>query len=270
MWSTSAGGHLMKVVNLTGFTVLEKKWEYNEEVHQLFIDFTKAYESVRTEVLYKILIEFGIPRKLLRLIKMSLTETYSIVRVGKNVSDRFPIKNGLKQRDAVSPLIFNFALEYAIRRVQVSQGGLKLNGTHQLLTYADDVNILGGSIHTLKENAEALVAATRETGLEVNADKTKYVVMSRDQNTGRSHSVRIDNSTLERVEEFKYLGTTLTNQNSIAEEIKSRLRSGNACYHSVQNLLSCSLLSKNLKIKIYRTIILPVVLYGCETWSLTL
>jgi len=82
--------------------------------------------------------------------------------------------------------------------------------------------------------------------------------------------VRIDNSTFERVEEFKYLGTTLTNQNSIPEEIKSRLRLGNACYHSVQNLLSSRLLSKNLKIKIYRTIILPVVLYGCETWSLTL
>ena len=72
------------------------------------------------------------------------------------------------------------------------------------------------------------------------------------------------------VEEFKYLGTTLTCQNSIPEEIKSRLRLGNACYHSVQNLLSSTLLSKNLKIKIYRTVILPVVLYGCETWSLTL
>jgi len=72
------------------------------------------------------------------------------------------------------------------------------------------------------------------------------------------HSVRIDNSTFERVEEFQYLETTLTNQNYIAEEIKSRLKSGNACYHSVQNRLSSRLLSKNLKIKIYRTIILPV------------
>jgi len=106
---------------------------------------------------------------------------------------------------------------------------LKLNGTHQLLAYADDVNILGGSIHTLMENADALVAATREIGLEVNADKTKYMVMSRDQNAGRIQSLRNDNSIFERVEEFKYLGTTLTNQNSILEEINSRLRSGNAC-----------------------------------------
>ena len=93
---------------------------------------------------------------------MSLTETYGTVRVGKNVSDKFPIRNGLNQGDTLTPMLFNFALEYAIRRVQVNQEGLKLNGTHQLLAYADDVNILAGSMHTLKENAEALVAATRE------------------------------------------------------------------------------------------------------------
>ena len=136
--------------------------ENEDKNSNFFIDFKKAYDSVRREVLYKILIEFGIHRKLARLIKMSLTETYSRVRVGKNVSDRFPIRNGLKQGDALTPILFNFALEYAIRRVQVNQDGLKLNGTHQLLAYADDVNILAGSIHTLKGSAEALVAATRE------------------------------------------------------------------------------------------------------------
>ena len=127
---------------------------------------------------------------------------------------------------------------------------LNLNGTHQLLGYADDVDILGGSVHTVKENAEALGVATKEIGLEVNADKTKYMIISRDQNAGRSHSMKIDNSSIEMVEEFKYLGITLTNKNSIQEEIKSRLKLGNACYYSVQNLLSSSLLSKKLKIEI--------------------
>ena len=115
-----------------------------------------------------------------------------------------------------------------------------------------------------------LTAATKEIGLEVNAHKTKYMIVSRDQNAGRIHSMKIDNSSIERVEEFKYLGKTLTNQNSIQEEIKSKLKSGNACYYLVQNLLSSRLLSKNLKIKICRTIILPVVLYGCGNWALTL
>ena len=208
--------------------VVTGEGNYKNYVHQLFIDFKKAYDSVRREVLYKILFEVDIPRKLVRLIKMCLTETYRRVRAGKNVSDRFPIRNVLKQGDALSPLLFNFALEYAIRRVQVNQDGLKLNGTHQLLAYADEVNVLGGSIHTLKENVKPLVVAAREIRLEVSADKTKYMVMSRDLKAGRNHSVRIDNSNLERVEEIKYLGKTLTNQNTIPEEIKYRLRSGNA------------------------------------------
>ena len=90
---------------------------------------------------------------------------------------------------------------------------MKLNGTHQCLVYTDDVNILGGSVHTVKKNTEALGVASGETGLAVNADKTKYMVMSGDQNAGQSYSIKIDNSSFERVEEFKYLGTTLTNQN---------------------------------------------------------
>jgi sorting nexin-29 len=182
----------------------------------------------------------------------------------------FPIRNGLKQGDALPPLLFKFALEYAINWVQVNQDDMKLNGTHQLVAYANEVNILGGSVHTVKVNAETLVDATKQIGLEVNADKTKYMVMSWERNAGRVLSVKIDNSSIEMVEEFKYLGTMLIDQNSIQKEIKIRLKLGNACYHSVQKLLSSRLLSKNLKIKICRTIILPVVLYGCENWSLTL
>ena len=108
---------------------------------------------------------------------MCSTETYSKVRVGKNLSDRFPIRNSLKQGDSLSPLLFNFASEYAIKRVQVNQDGWKLNGTHQLLVYADDVNTLGRSVCTIEKNTQALVVASKEN----NADKTKYMVKSRDQ-----------------------------------------------------------------------------------------
>ena len=101
-----------------------------------------------------------------------------------------------------------------------------------------------------------LVVASKET------DKTKCMVMCQDQNAGQSHNIRTDNSSFARVEEFKYLGTISTNQNSIQEKIKSRLKSGNTCYHMLQYLLSSRLLSKNLEIKIYRIIILPVVLRG--------
>jgi hypothetical protein len=115
---------------------------YNGTVQQLFGDFKKAYDSVRTEVLYNIQIEFGIPRKLVGLIKMYLNETCSTVGIGKLQSEKFPIQNGLKKGDTLSPLLFNFVLEYVIRWVQEKQQGLKLNGTHQLLAYSDDINIV--------------------------------------------------------------------------------------------------------------------------------
>ena len=121
-----------------------------------------------------------------------------------------------------------------------------------------------------KENTESLVVASKENGLVVNADKTKYEVMSWDQNAERSQNKNTDSISFERVEEFRYLGTTLSYQNSFQGEIKSRMKSGNASFHLLQNILSFSLLSKHLKFKIYRTIILPVILYGFETWLLTL
>ena len=140
--------------------------------------------------MYNILIEFGITMKLVRLIKICQNESYSRVRVRKNLSDMFPLKNGLKQQDALSRHCFQLCFEYAIRRVQINWDGLKLNGTQQFLFYADGDNILAGSIHTIKRNIEALVVASIETGLVVNADKTEHVVMSGYQNAGQRHNTK--------------------------------------------------------------------------------
>jgi hypothetical protein len=113
---------------------------------------------------------------------------YSKVRIGKHLSDNFPIQNGLKQGDALSPLLIKFSLEYAIRKVQKNQMGLKLNGTHQLLACADDVNLLGD---TIKKNTETLIAPSKEVGVKVNAEKSKYMLLPHHQNAGQNHNIMI-------------------------------------------------------------------------------
>jgi hypothetical protein len=137
---------------------------------------------------------------------MCLSEAYSKVHVGKLLSDKFPIQNGLKQGDALLPLLFNFALKHAIRKVQENQAGLKLNRTHQLLVYADYINLLDNSINTIKENTETLVHASSVVGLEINAEKTKYMTMSHRLNLRQNWNIRIANQSFELCGKIQVLG----------------------------------------------------------------
>jgi hypothetical protein len=192
-------------------------------------DFKKAYNSVRKEVLYKILKEFGIPMKLVRLIKMRLNKTYSKAHIGKHLSDTFSCPEWFKEMRC----FITIALEYAIKNVHETQVGLKLNGTHQLLAYDNDMNLLGYNIETTKKNIETLTDASKEVGLEVHEGKTKYTLVSSHQNAGQNREMKIAKRSSGNVSQFKYLGMTVTNQNLIQEEFKRRFNSGNGCYHSV-------------------------------------
>ena len=129
--------------------------------------------------MYQILVLLGVPKKLVRLIQICLNGSTGKVRVGGNVSEPFMIRDGLKQGDGLSTVLFNLTLEYVVRKMQVSQMGATLNGTTQILGYADDLDILGDCRETVARNAEILIKAVEYTGLEVSESKTKYMIVDK-------------------------------------------------------------------------------------------
>ena len=148
--------------------------------------------------------------KEVRLITTCLDGTQSKAGIGNYLSSSSPIENGLKQGDTLLPLLFNFALEYTIRKVQETNLGLDMNGIHQVLAYADDVNLIGDDIRTLERNADVLLNACKDVDLAVNIGKTKYMEIGRHRGVIANAHIKIGSNSYEKAKTFKYLGSLLT------------------------------------------------------------
>ena len=246
--------------------IMEKCYEYNITVHQLYVDFKAAYDCVERHPLYEAMHELGIPRKLISLVKMTLRETKSKVRTKGQISDVFSIHKGLRQGDSLSCTLFNLVLENIMRKIPTNKGGTIFNRTTQNLAFADDIAMLGTNVKYLKENFHLLEENAGNMGLRVSREKTKYMIGTRNKIRWRNLQ---DFEGFERVKSFKYLGGIITENNDVTTEIKARLAAGNRSYYKFISFLKSSLISRKLKTQVYTTIIKPVVLYGSETWTLT-
>ncbi|KAL4126538.1 hypothetical protein QTP88_010759 [Uroleucon formosanum] len=235
-----------------------------------FIDYKKAYDSIHRASLIKILEEFGMPSKLISLVGCSISHTDIKVKVGQTLSKTVQVTTGLRQGDAISPVLFNIVLEKVVREAALDKEGVKLGENNiGILAYADDIVLMADSKDKLKEQSKQLINAAKRVGLEINAEKTEYMVVQRHEQIGcRNEVLEVENYKFKRVQQFKYPGTLITQQDEIGTEIKARIQAANKCYFGLTKLLKSRVISKNLKSQIYQTLIKPVVTYGLETWTM--
>ena len=267
--------------------ILEKCHEYNIPIHQLYVDYKMAYDSIKRKFLYETLQEFGIPNKIIRLVHMTLNKSKSKIKIQGEYSREFEIRRGLRQGDSLSCILFNITLERVIRNIHINTRetitryflrdnehqqttGTIYNQPIQYLAYADDIALIGKSKKDITQSFIELEDASIKAGLEINTQKTKYMYTSTSKEEAQTESViKVRNHNFEKVNNFKYLGATITEHNEILAEIKERITAGNKAYYSSYNMLKNKNISRKTKKNIYKTIIRPVVTYGSETWTLT-
>jgi sorting nexin-29 len=206
------------------FTVkqtLEKCWEYNLSVYQIYVDFKQAYDSIQRKKLYTIMYEFGLPLMLVRLVRATMTGTEAQVKVQTELTDTFEIRQGLKQGDGWAPMLFNLALEYVIRKPPADANGTLEYKMNQLVGYADDICLLGRSARSVNEVYEGMKITAKKIGLNINVSKTKAVLQTRTQSR-ETEQLRIDDHNIQVVDSFVYLGSCITKDNDQYIEIQRR------------------------------------------------
>lgn len=249
-----------------------ESYEHQLETHAIFIDFKQAYDRVKRKEMYKALEELGIDQKLVNMVILTMKYTENAVKVGGKVSKSFQVKDGLRQGDPLSAVVFNFVLEKVIRDAKINRSGLLYHKKHQCLAYADDIVIVCRSKTELQDVLKRLEKAAQKLGLKINEQKTKYMNWSdRQFQRGKKFTVKTEEGrkyTFEEVDRFKYLGVVIERNPGNDEEIQARLMAGNKCIHALKRVFNSKTTSRSLKIRIYKTVVRPIVTFASELWIL--
>ena len=249
--------------------ILEKTQEKQIDTHHLFVDYKAAFDSTIRSHLYSTMSEFGIPAKLIRLCRMTLSNTTCSVLIGKDLTTPFETKRGFRQGDSLSCDFFNLMMEKIIRAADLRSTGNIFYKSFMLLAYADDVDIIGTNLRAISATFSSLEKESRRVGLLVNQDKTKYMLSTKKQNYRLGQHVKFDSYNFEVVKDFVYLGASINNTNNISLEIQRRITLANRCYFGLNRQLSSRALSRRTKLSLYKSLILPVLIYGAESWTMT-
>ncbi|GFV02491.1 reverse transcriptase domain-containing protein [Trichonephila clavipes] len=212
--------------------------------------------------------EFKIPKKLVNLMKATLKNVRCRVKIQKYLSEPFTTERAQRQEDSLACLLFNLVLEKCIRDSGLDRSGTLWNRSLHLPAYADDIVIIGRSEKAVKEAFQALEILATNMDLTINEDKTKF--METLPSSVNNTSFCVNGHSFERVSEFKYFRTIINDQNKLKAEINNRIKSANKCFFGLNKQLGSKFISGKTKLRLYKTLILPVLLYASETWTLNL
>ena len=230
-----------------------------------FVDFRKAFDSIHRPSMWKLLKLYGLPNKIIALIKTMFEGSESCVRVGQEHTDFFEITTGVRQGDVLSPLLFNIVIDYIIGKLQQVEGGVRWTASNILkaLAYADDICLLGEDTDSIIALTDTLNEEAKKIGLNINTQKTK--IMKLMLSDGRS--VSVDGQELENVDRFVYLGSTLCENGDIRKEVGVRIGKASAAFNGLKNVWSSSDISRKTKLQLFNAIVMAVLTYCCESWK---
>nr|VZI31577.1 unnamed protein product [Spirometra erinaceieuropaei] len=249
--------------------ILEFRHSYQQPTAVCFVDFAAAFDSVHRESLWRIMALDGVPAKIIAMIKAYYRSTTAIVLVRNNLSQPFGIRSGVRQGYILSPILFNYAIDWILGRALRDSDGVKFAPGHRLtnLDYADDIALLASSFGDLQSMVSRLNEVAKSVGLSINAGKTKvFLSCIPDQEKA---PLGIDGCQLEEVDSFKYLGARLLPNGQSKDDIVSRIDAARWVFSSLRKCLwNRRDLSIATKIRVYRASVRSVLLYGCECWAL--
>ena len=246
----------------------ERAIEMQREVYLCFIDYEKEFDTVRHEELLKMLTRFGMDEKDVRLVKNLYYQQKAAVRVGDHLTDLIYTKRGVRQDCGMSPDLFNLYREIIMREIETMEGfsigGRIINNVR----YADDTALVADSVEKLQELVSAVRTASEEKGLRINIEKTECMVVTK-PNERPDCSIRIQQELVKQVEQFKYLGSTLTADGRCTKEINTRIGIAKTAFRKMANLITNSRISIDTRKRAVQTYVWSTLLYGCETWTVS-
>ena len=248
--------------------ILEQSVEWNTNLYLCFVDFEKAFDSVHRETLWKLMAHYGIPKKLINLVKKWYDKSRCAVIDGSGTSDWFSVISGVKQGCTMSGFLFLLVIDYVMRTTtEGASNGIRWKFTEKLedLDYADDLALLSSSASQCQRKINKLKATAEKAGLKINTDKTKSMRI----NARTQTPLKIGNEDMEDVVQFVYLGSVMTVSGDSDQDVKVRIGKAWGAYNKLKPIWNSKQLSTKTKVRVYRACVISVLLYGCESWGMT-